>query len=72
MGRIMIEDLPEDHKISKDEMRKVMGGTLGDDSQLALVDLQNWTQKTQQTMTMMSQISRILHDTSMAVVRKMG
>ena len=27
MGRIKINDLPEDHKINKEEMRKVLGGT---------------------------------------------
>lgn len=86
MGRIKIADLPEDHKISRDEMRKVIGGnlaalmsgietdlsTIGDDAQLANVDLQNWLQKQQQTMQMMSQISKQLHDTSLAIIRKMG
>lgn len=28
MGRIKIDDLPEEQKISKEEMRKVLGGTL--------------------------------------------
>jgi hypothetical protein len=28
MGRIKIKDLPEDHKVSRDEMRKVFGGNL--------------------------------------------
>lgn len=27
MGRIKINDLPEDHKVSKEEMKKVLGGT---------------------------------------------
>lgn len=26
MGRIKIEDLPKDHKFSKEEMKKVLGG----------------------------------------------
>ena len=26
MGRIKIDDLPENHKVSKEEMRKVFGG----------------------------------------------
>jgi len=46
--------------------------TIGDDAQLANVDLQNMLQKQQQTMQMMSQISKMLHDTAMAVIRKMG
>jgi hypothetical protein len=46
--------------------------TVGDDAQLANVDLQNMLQKQQQTMQMMSQISKQLHDTAMAVIRKMG
>jgi hypothetical protein len=28
MGRIEIEDLPKDHEISKEEMKKVLGGAL--------------------------------------------
>jgi hypothetical protein len=45
---------------------------VGDDAQLANVDMQNMLQKQQQTMQMMSQISKALHDTAMAVIRKMG
>jgi DNA integrity scanning protein DisA with diadenylate cyclase activity len=45
---------------------------LGDDSQLANIDLQNMLQKQQQTMQMLSNISKVLHDTAMAVVRKIG
>jgi hypothetical protein len=46
--------------------------TIGDDAQLANVDLQNVLQKQQQTLQMMSNISKLLHDTSMAVIRKIG
>jgi hypothetical protein len=45
---------------------------MGDDAQLANVDLQNVLQKQQQMLQMMSNISKMLHDTSMAVIRKMG
>ncbi|MHA2395243.1 MAG: hypothetical protein ACXAC0_00925 [Candidatus Thorarchaeota archaeon] len=45
---------------------------VGDDAQLANVDMQNMLQKQQQTMQMMSQISKMLHDTAMAVIRKIG
>ncbi len=46
--------------------------TVGDDAQLANLDMQNMLQKQQQTMQMMSNISKMLHDTAMAVIRKMG
>jgi hypothetical protein len=46
--------------------------SVGDDAQLANVDLQNMLQKQQQTLQMMSNISKMLHDTAQAVIRKMG
>ena len=48
------------------------GGT-GDrnDAQLANIDMQNMLQKRQQFMQMLSQISKMLHDTAMAVIRNM-
>lgn len=46
--------------------------TIGDDAQLANIDLQNMLQKQQQTMQMMSNLSKILHDTALAVIRKLG
>jgi hypothetical protein len=46
--------------------------SVGDDAQLANVDLQNVLQKQQQNMQMMSNISKMLHDTAMAIVRKIG
>lgn len=46
--------------------------SVGDDAQLANVDLQNMLQKQQQTLQMMSNISKALHDTAMAIIRKMG
>ena len=45
---------------------------IGDDAQLANVDLQNILQKQQQTLQMMSNISKMLFDTAMSVIRKMG
>ncbi len=45
---------------------------VGDDAQLANVDMQNWLQKQQQTLQMMSNISKTMQDTAMAVVRKLG
>jgi hypothetical protein len=46
--------------------------SIGDDAQLANVDLQNVLQKQQQTLQMMSNISKALYDTAMSVIRKMG
>jgi hypothetical protein len=45
---------------------------LGDDAQLANVDLQNILQKQQQTLQMMSNISKMLYDTATSVIRKIG
>jgi hypothetical protein len=46
--------------------------SVGDDAQLANVDMQNVLQKQQQTLQMMSNISKMLHDSAMSVVRKLG
>ena len=46
--------------------------SVGDDAQLANVDLQNILQKQQQTLQMLSNISKTLHDTALAVIRKIG
>jgi len=45
---------------------------VGDDAQLANIDLQNTLQKQQQTLQTMSNVSKMLHDTAMAVIRKIG
>lgn len=49
-----------------------MLASVGDDAQLANVDLQNKLQQQQQTLQTMSNISKMLHDTAMAIVRKIG
>ena len=46
--------------------------SVGDDAQLANVDLQNVLQKQQQTLQMMSNISKMLFDTAQSVIRKLG
>ena len=46
--------------------------TVGDDAQLANVDLQNTLQKQQQNLQMLSNISKAQHDTAMAIIRKLG
>ena len=46
--------------------------TLGDDAQLANIDLQSALQRTQQTLQMLSNVSKMMHDTAMEVIRKIG
>lgn len=46
--------------------------SIGDDAQLANIDLQNQLQKQAQTLQMMSNVSKMLHDTAMAIIRKIG
>ncbi|HEY1211247.1 MAG TPA: hypothetical protein VGE85_17915 [Terracidiphilus sp.] len=46
--------------------------TVGDDAQLANVDLQNMLQKQQQTIQMLSAIEKLLNDTAMSVIRHLG
>jgi len=45
---------------------------IGDDAQLANIDLQNMLQKQQQLVQMISNISKLLDDTALAVIRKIG
>jgi len=46
--------------------------SIGDDAQLANIDLQSALQKQQQTLQTMSNVSKMLHDTAMSVIRKIG
>jgi hypothetical protein len=46
--------------------------SVGDDAQLANIDLQNVLQKQQQLIQMLSNVSKMLSDTAMAVIRKIG
>ena len=45
---------------------------IGDDAQLANIDLQNMLQKQQQVVQMISNTSKLLQDTALAVIRKIG
>jgi hypothetical protein len=54
------------------ELTQELLNSIGDDAQLANVDLQNVLQKQQQTLQMMSNISKILYDTAQSVIRKFG
>ena len=65
-------------------MKKVFGGnvipskyqgpmsSVRDNSRLANIDLQNKLQQQQQTLQYMSNISKMLHDTSVSIIRKKG
>lgn len=44
----------------------------GNDAQLANVNLQNILQKQQQTLQMMSNVSKMLYDSAQSVIRKIG
>lgn len=45
---------------------------MGDDGKLANAELQNVLQKQQQTLQMMSNILKMMHDTAIAIIRKIG
>jgi len=55
----------------KDQLEQILN-TLGDDAQLAQMDLQNILQKQQQLIQIMSNISKELNDNAMAIIRKIG
>jgi hypothetical protein len=46
--------------------------TVREDAQLANIDLQNVLQRQQQLIQMLSNISKTLHDTANAIIRKIG
>lgn len=46
--------------------------SVGEDAQMANLDLQNALQKQQQLLQMMSNISKMLHETAMSIIRKIG
>ncbi len=62
-----INSLDTGIKVLEDKLESV-----GDDAQLANIDLQNQLQKQQKTIQSMSDDSKMLHDTAMSVIRKIG
>jgi hypothetical protein len=62
-----LEQLEVENKHWEEELNSI-----GEDAQLANVDLQNMLQKQQQTLQMMSNISKTVHDSAMSVIRKLG
>jgi predicted ribosomally synthesized peptide with nif11-like leader len=59
-------------ELSEDQLASVSGGTVGEDAQLANVDLQNVLQKQQQAIQTMSNISKTVSDTALSIIRKIG
>ena len=62
-----IKSLDTGLKVLEDKLQST-----GDDAQLANIDLQNSLQKQQQTLQMMSNMQKALHDTAMSIIRKIG
>lgn len=56
--------------VIKDMQRKL--SSVGDDGQLANIDLQNMLQKQQQILQTISNVAKMLHETAMAIIRKIG
>ena len=69
-GVIVLESARDADALVKKWEEKL--SSVGDDAQLANIDLQNALQKQQQTLQTMSNVSKMLHDTAMSVIRKIG
>jgi predicted ribosomally synthesized peptide with nif11-like leader len=55
-------------ELASEELDKVAGGG----GAFVNIDLQNSLQKQQQTLQMLSNVSRLIHDTTQAVIRRIG
>ncbi|MFC1712147.1 hypothetical protein ACFL6S_00695 [Candidatus Poribacteria bacterium] len=76
-----LNDLKKRIRDELEEIRKTMAAhinsleqrlsTVGEDAQLANIDLQNALQKHQQVVQMLSNISKMLHDTAMNIIRNL-
>jgi hypothetical protein len=64
-------DTPEELDAAIKDWEEMLN-SIGDDAQLANIDLQNVLQKQQQTMQLMSNASKMIHDVDMAAIRKLG
>ena len=60
------EDLPDG------QAQQASTTSAADDAALANADLQNVLQREQQTLVMMSNVSKMLYDTAQSVIRKIG
>ena len=63
---------PEEAKKLAEDLIAHIQNSVGDDAQLANVDMQSALQKQQQTIQMMSNIIKLMKDTAMSVIRKIG
>jgi len=63
-GRAALEDLKNAIDAAEEKLNSI-----GDDAQLANIDLQNALQKQQQLIQILSNMSKALHDTAMAIIR---
>jgi len=66
-SRTTVRDIDVEIRKWEDEL-----SSIGDDSQLANIDLQNALQKQQKTLQTLSNVSKMLHDVAMAIIRKIG
>ena len=74
MARIKIKDLSKGQKISREEMKKVMGGTNIDlllQNNLDLINLNLRSQSIQNQSQMMSNISRMYRDMSKSIINNL-
>ena len=61
MGRIKINDLSEDHKISKEDLKRVWGGTA----------FQNFDQMGNQMYNLLSSVMKSMNEMRMGIIRNM-
>jgi len=75
---VTVLTIPDLDSASKEQLENYIADlkqqllTIGDEAQLANIDLQNALQKQQQTLQQVSNISKMFGDSAMAVIRKMG
>ncbi len=68
-GRGKIKRMSQSGKpLGASQLRRTSG--VGDDAQLGRVDIQDMLQKQQQLIQALSNISKLMHDTAMAIIRK--
>ena len=72
MGRIKIEDLPEDQKISKDEMKRLRGGSLNFLNQYFIDSYPVWMQEPLGVQAGVYRFSHELELTSKVVEKSSG
>ncbi len=74
LKRQIREELDRTRKVKDDYIASLEQqlSSVGDDAQLASIHLQNMLQKQQQTLQMLSNVSKVLPDTAMAVIRNIA